>query len=61
MDLGKAIAMEEILNDIPDNMIHPDDLEPVRGLKDPVAVTWDEVEDENIILNPDPDSMQGRG
>lgn len=53
----KPKAMEELQN----TLLHPDDIEPVQGLKESAHVTWDEVEDENLILNPDPDSMQGRG
>lgn len=44
-----------------DTMVHPEDLEPVEGCKDPSEVTWDEIEDENVIINPDPESMHGRG
>lgn len=45
-----------------DTMVHPDDLEPVMGFMiDPREVTWDEIEDENVLLNPDPESMEGRG
>lgn len=44
-----------------DTQIHPEDMEPVQGFKEDTTVTWDEVEDENILLNPDPSSMEGRG
>ncbi len=45
-----------------DTMLHPEDLEPVEGLmKDDGKVTWDEIEDENVLINPDPSSMEGRG
>ncbi len=44
-----------------DTQVHPEDLEPVKGFKDNDEVTWDEIEDENVLLNPDADSMESRG
>jgi hypothetical protein len=44
-----------------DTFVHPEDLEPVEGLKNPTEVTWDEIVDENVLLNPDADSMESRG
>ncbi len=47
----------------PDTMLHPEDLEPVEGYKQSYndEVSWDEIVDDNVLLNPDADSMEGRG
>ncbi len=44
-----------------DTFVHPEDLEPVEGFRNGEEVTWDEIEDENVLINPDPESMEGRG
>jgi hypothetical protein len=41
--------------------VGPDDMEPVDGTGPDAPASWNEIEEENILLNPDAFSMEDRG
>lgn len=41
--------------------VKPQDMEPVKGGKSKNGVSWSEVEEATVVVNPDVDSMESRG
>lgn len=42
-------------------LVVPSDLEPVQASEKSAEVTWQELEDAVMLINPDHDSMESRG
>ena len=42
-----------------DTQVKPEDMEPVKASKE--GVSWEEVEDATLVINPDVNSMESRG